>query len=162
MKLKILGTLLLLLGAVMWQRTAWRTDNEPVSLLNVTRDSSDDRSGPDTDPSRQGLRQNRVHTEDRLTKSLDTMGLSISADRIGATSAEGSVRLQGPNKYEVSTEELQVSQSTGDLIMIGPSQLRSSKSSLSVAGEGAILRVNADGSFSSKGETTIEVKTPQK
>ena len=162
MKLKLLGTLLLLLGAVMWHRTAWHTDNEPVSVQNVTRDSSDDRSGPDTDPSRQGLRQNRVHTGDRLTKSLDTMGLSISADRIGASSAEGSVRLHGANEYEVSTEELQVSRSTGDLIMVGPSQLRTSKASLSVAGEGAILRVNADGSFSSKGQTTIEVKIPKK
>lgn len=154
--------LLLLLGAVMWCRTAWQSENEPISVQNVTRNSFDDRSGPETEPSRQGRRQNRVNTEDRLKSTLDTMGLSITADRIGATSAEGSVRLHGANEYEVATDEVQISHSTGDLMMVGPSQLRSSTSSLSVAGQGAILRLNADGSYSSKGETTIEVKMPQK
>jgi hypothetical protein len=161
MKLKVLGTILLLCGVAIGWRTVWQGDDQTDTAQKVLRTSSIGGPGTDSQPSSQRHAQRNRPDDTNLTDALDAMGFTISANRISNSSAEGSVMLHGPDKLEITTKELQTSHSTGDLILMGPTIFRTPKTTMKIEGEDAVLRINPNGSFSANGSMTMETKAPE-
>lgn len=159
MKPKLIGSILLVSAALIWWRTPSSDDEESFADRNKSRTSSLDESVPASELSNR--RQSRPRTRSDVMSLEDTLGgmeLTITADRIGANSAEGAVLLHGPHEIEYATEELQVSHSTGDLVLLGPTVLRSPAGSIDVEDEDATVRVSSDGWITITGNAIVYTK----
>jgi hypothetical protein len=142
-----------------WWRTALISEKQPITVHDVSLVQSHSEPILDSERSSQKQERSRKRPEVKNLKSmLVAVGLTISADRITAKSAEGSVLLHGPDQVEFATEELQASNSTGDLVLLGSTELRSSAGSIKVEGERAMVRISSDGLLSLTGKVMIESK----